>query len=232
MTEQINTTEIDQATAVVIGSKPGIAKIETAAQANEVAAYKGEVARLRKRISDFFRPNIDSAHALHKSLLAQLKQADEGPAAAESYAIGLLNDYAREQARKQREEQDRLDREAREQAAAAARAAAAAARAEGDRQAALNAQREAARIESGKQVVASTVVAVAPKIAGIASVETYSAQCVDMVALMKAIISGKAAAGFVQFDQAFANKLARSLKMEMRVPGIQVNKETSVRGTR
>lgn len=246
MSDTLNTATIEQEVGIVVTAAPTLPVIATPVQANQVSEYLSKVAEVRKKIAAFFRPNIDSAHALHKSLLAQMKTVDDKPAQIEAKCKTLLNAWSQEQERLRRAEQERLDREAREKAMAearkaeeAAREAAAKAKAEGDKAAAAEAARQAAAaakeakaIESGKIPVVSTMTAVAPKVDGVTPVDVWHAECADMKALMKAVISGVAPASMVSFNQSEADKMARATKGTMAIAGIRWIKETTTRRTR
>lgn len=231
MSDQIDTTQIESTVTALVAQAPGYPAISCPVEANEVSAYLVRVAQVRKRVATFFRPNIDAAHALHKSLLAQLKLWDEKPAAIETKCKDLLKAWSMEQERLRRIEQDRLDEEARKQAAEKARQAAIISREQGDRRAAKAAEKEAKGIENGKVGVFSPVIAEREPVLGTTVIETYRAELTDLPALLKAIIAGKAPQTLVGFAQKEANRLARTTKGSMTIPGVKWIKDSTVRRT-
>ena len=234
MTEPVtvDATTIEAEITALQATVPQYPVITTPAQADEVSSALSRISDFKKKISEFFCPNIEKAHSLHKALLAQKKQAEAGPNAAESKCRELLGDWQARQLAAQKAEQDRLDREAREQAAALARDEAARLRAEGDKAAGLAAEREAAKIESGKIAVVSTVIAAPIKVAGITASVTFSATLVDMNALMKAIMTGRAPSNFISFNQSEADRFARNTKGGMPINGVQFTQNNGIRRTR
>lgn len=74
-------------------------------------------------------------------------------------------------------------------------------------------------------------VAVVPKIeapAGVSLRETWRAEVVDFMALVKAVAAGKAPESYLLPNDQLLNQQARSLKDELRLPGVKVFKETGV----
>ncbi len=215
MTAIPNTELIEQSAEATVAMVPPIKAIERAEQAETVAKVMAAIRDTRKQIAEFFRPDIDAAHALHKSLLAKMKEVDAKPAAAEDACRKLLGAWADEQRRKAEAEQLRLDEEARRKAAEAARA-------EGDK-------RLAEKIEAGKVIVASTAVAVQPaQPDGVSTRYVYSAEVVDLMALVKAVAAGKATVQYIAADMAVLNSVMRATKGTAAIPGVAARRETSV----
>ncbi|MFH1731160.1 MAG: hypothetical protein ABIF82_05870 [Planctomycetota bacterium] len=212
----MDTVQIEKECTAIVAALPQITAIGTADQANEVSTARATVKKFRARIAEFFRPDIDAAHALHKSLLAKMKAVDEKPAAAEQALSRLLAGWAEAERARVAEEQRRLDDEARKQAAAEAAK-------EGDKKLAQD-------IKAGKVAVASTVIATSQKVEGIATVDIWSAEVVDLKALCKAIGTGKTPAEYVLPNGPALNSVMRATKGQATIPGVKAVKKTSVRG--
>ena len=68
----------------------------------------------------------------------------------------------------------------------------------------------------------------APKVKGVSMRETWSAEVVDLLKLVKAVAAGTVPLAAVQANGKVLNEQARSLKAELRWPGIKVHRGTSV----
>lgn len=231
--DTVDLTKIEPEVDAIVRAAPQIAAIRTAEQADGVGIFLKKVAEVRKRIAEFFRPNIDAAHKLHRSLLAQMKQVDERPAELEAACRRMLALWTDEQERVRREEQERLDYEARQKAEDEARAAATNARLSGNRAAAKLHAQEAEAIASGNVAVVSTAVnPVRTTVLGVRTQDVYRAELVDLKALVQAVASGRAPITLVAFNQSEADRLARNTKGSLMVPGVRWVKETGIRRTR
>lgn len=201
--------------ASLVQRAPQITAIETAWQADTVAAYRAEVREYRARIEAFFRPDIDAAHALHKSLLAKMKEVDAAPAKADAECVKLLADWTDRERQRIAEQQRKLDDEARARAAAEARE-------DGD-------TRTAKAIETGKLAVVSDVTAApAAKIEGLSTHDVWSAEVVDLAALVKAVVKGDALLSYVLPDMTRLNAVMRATRGKQMIPGVRAVRKTSV----
>lgn len=89
------------------------------------------------------------------------------------------------------------------------------------------------KAEALSQVAETTTAPViksaAPKLAGIATRETWKAEVVDELALVKHIVEERRdLMRLVKIDQALLNAEARHLKDELNLPGVEVKKEASI----
>ncbi len=83
--------------------------------------------------------------------------------------------------------------------------------------------------EEAETVVAPVVTSAAPKIAGLTRRETWKAEVTDKPALVKHIVEARPdLMAIVKIDQSALNGLARSLKDELDLPGVEVLKEASI----
>jgi len=77
-------------------------------------------------------------------------------------------------------------------------------------------------------VVAPVIEREAPKVAGVSTRENWFGECVDLMALVKAIADGKAPLALVQPNDKIIGQQARSLKADFVTPGIRVWSERSL----
>lgn len=171
----------------------------------------------KKRIMDLFRGPLD-----------RLKAAEE----LLRKAMLTFQAAEQEKARKQQEEAERRareEREAAERAAAEAAARAAELAAAGDEEAAAQAAAEA---EEAAEVAALAEVApppapvlATPKAAGVSTRQTWKAEVVDKLELIKAAAADPSLAVYLIPDEKAIGGVARSLKAETRIPGVRVYAE-------
>lgn len=181
----------------------------------------------KARIMDLFRKPqqlLDQAERTLKSALITWQEAERQKAEA-------IRRAQEESARKIREEQERQAREAAE-AAVKAEADAKAAAAAGDAEKAAELQAEAEQQAQAAVVAAETAetlqhmapvaVAAPAKLAGVSTREEWKCECTDLMALVKAVAAGQASIELLSFNQAEANKRAKALRSEFKVPGVRV----------
>lgn len=175
------------------------------------------VKALRQEIADTFDPHIRRAHEAHKALLAEKQEAERPLADAERIVKDGLVAFDREQERQQREaqqrqlaEQRRLEEERRLQEALALEA---------------RGRHEQADAVLEKPIVVPVPVLPArevPKVSGVAFRETYSARCTDLLALVRHVAAHPEHTNLLQVNQAALNSLARSLRQQLQIPGVDV----------
>lgn len=185
-----------------------------------------------KAVNDLFRAPkeyLDKAEAtLKRSLVAYTTEQERLAAAARAQAEA--------EARAERERLAQQEREAQE-AARRAEAEAQAAAAAGDQEAAAKAIQEAQAHTAQAEMVAMTanVMTVAPvveapaKVAGISGRMTYSAEVIDLLALVKAVAAGAAPIECLQADTKFLGAQARAFKKAGQLfPGVVAKEERSI----
>lgn len=180
---------------------------------------------LRNEAEEHHRPMIDAAYKSHKTTLAALKRVDDPLASAETkikLKIGAWDTW---------QEQVRLkaEREAREAAELLAAQQ-------------LEAELEAIEAAGGKPEEVAAVIAEAERVpvfapmaqqtyrpaAGISSRSTWSASVYDMPQLIAWLAHHPQYSSLVKVDQAALNNLARSMQSNLNIPGVRVNKGTTV----
>lgn len=196
------------------------------------------VAAQRKEVAATFNPIIERAHAAHKEALAQKAKFDGPLEQAQRRLAGCIGSYQAEQERIRREAQaeaERLQREAEAKERARLKAE------EEDRILAAAAQAEdAGDAELAEAIVSAPVVVElpppapvivprsVPAVQGIVSRETWKAECVDLMALVKAVAAGTVPLRAIMANDVFLGQQARSLKELCRYPGVRVWSESSV----
>lgn len=202
-----------------------------------VKGLAGEIERERKSLTD-------PLNAVVKRVMDRFRPAADALTKAEGIVKGKLAAYAAELER-QRQEAERIAREAQRKAEEKLRAEAEAARraeddarrkaeearAAGDLAAAKAAEAEASRKaamaekrEEKADVVALAPVAVeaAPEAVGISYRTTYSAEVIDLKALLAGVLAGTVPAEAVMANEKFLGASARALKTAMNWPGVRV----------
>lgn len=158
----------------------------------------------KKRVMDYVRPFTD-ALSNAENLIKQ----------------GLI-EYEEEQERKRRlAEAEAEERRRKEQERLEARAEKAEAAGHVEKADAL-------REQAATAVVAAPVPAAPVKAAGISTRKVYSAECVDIKALAKAVVDGVVAPNAIQADQKFLNQMATALKDNFSMPGCKLIVSTSM----
>jgi len=192
--------------------------IQSNEQATDVAQARQIIQTRIKNIENLLRPNIKKADDLHKGLVAQLKQALVRPLQMQAQANDLLSAWTRAEQERVAAEQRRLDDEERKKQAAQAKA-------DGDKVLAK-------KITEGKVAVASTQVA-APvaKVAGVAMVETWSAEVSDLLTLVKAVAAGKEPLSYLEANTVALNGAARATKGQIQIPGVRMVSKMAPRST-
>lgn len=185
-----------------------------------------------KAVNDLFRAPkeyLDQAETVLKRAITTY-QMEQQRKAAEAKRI------ADEAARVERERLAAIEREQQE-AARRAQEEAQAAAAAGDLEAAQRAQAEAdaaamqatAAALTAQVVTVAPTVQAAPKVSGISTRTTYSAQVTDLMELVKAVAEGKAPIEAIQADTKFLGAQARAFKKAGQLyPGVMAVADTSV----
>ncbi len=93
-------------------------------------------------------------------------------------------------------------------------------------------QQAQATLALARVTTAAPVASAVPKVKGLTTRGTWKAQCIDKMALIKAIADGKASPELVEIAQTELNKRARALGAELVVPGIRVWEEMQLASAR
>lgn len=176
-----------------------------------LVAIKG----LRKEIDNCFSPIIEKAFAAHKEAVAQRRKVEAPLVEAEAILKPAMAAWDTEQERIRREEQRRLEDAARKRAEDEQLAMAAQAERAGDKESAQ------AIIDAPVEVAPVIVPTAAPKLSGVSYRENWSAQVVDIMALIKAVAAGQQPASLLTVNLPALNQMARALKDSLNIPGVK-----------
>lgn len=198
-----------------------------------------DIKALRKKIASVFDPIISKAHAAHAEALEQKKQAEAPLIVAEKYLNTQVTDYKREQDRIRAEEEERLRQQAIKEEMEKRR------KEEDERLAqAAELERVGAHIEAGAIIAEAIMESVRPvepyipppatpkvELNGASIRLTYSAKVTDMKKLIMAVAEGKAPSNCLEANMVVLNGLARSLKKELKIDGVEVVETRSLAAT-
>jgi hypothetical protein len=177
---------------------------------------------LRGEVNQTFDPIIADAHKAHKTACGKKQQADAPLLEAETILKRSMADFNVEQERLRAAEERRLQEEAQ--------------RAEETRRldAAAALEREAVATDSPElayeahELIERPIVAApvqvartVPKVAGISHRENWSARVVSLMALVKFVAAHPEHQNLLQPNTAALNSLARSMKGNLKIDGIQ-----------
>lgn len=207
------TTAIEPVVAEVIQARPAFLTITKPEEAALTGEYLTQIRAVRARIKAFFKPDIDKAHALHKSLIAKMKTVDDAPAKVEMACRGMLGNWQEREELRQAEEQKKLDDAARAKALKAARES----KDKETHQAVLN--REI-------PVVSTQAAAPVQKVAGFSSREYWTAEVDHFMSLVKAAASGACPLTYLQANTSALNATVRAARGQIRIPGVRAVKRT------
>ena len=196
-----------QANAMTVTSEP---------EFQAAAVYVQGLKAYQKELDSTFDEAIAAAHASHKAIVAAKKKHYEPIAQAETVVKAKLITFQQEMERKQREEQRRLEEEARKRAEDEILAEAHAAERSGDKSAAE------AILASPVAPLAVVAPKLTPTVSGASFRDSYGAEVVDLMALVKAVAVGKVPLGAIEANLTFINANARIHKATLNYPGVKV----------
>lgn len=183
---------------------------------------------LRKEIADTFGPIVRSAHEAHKKAKDAEKKADAPLVEAESILKRSMADYHDRRQREIEAETRRLEAEARRREEEQRLAEAVALEAAGEAEAA-----EATLDAEPPLVAVAPPPPPPPKAAGVAMRETWSAEVVDVLALVKAVAAGEQPLSLILPNEKALDAMARALKADLAIPGVRAKRTLGVAaGTR
>jgi hypothetical protein len=204
MTDQIQTIEPE--VVELVSRKPSFAVITKPEESEITAKYLTDIQQIRKRIAEFFKPDIEKAHQLHKSLIAKMNQVDAEPARIEMICRQMLSDWQDRERKRIQEEQRRLDEEAKKKAIKEAQK-------DGD-------EKLAKAIETGKVAIAAEK---NPEPifnpAGVSMREYWWAEVVD---------ANKIPRQYLVPDMTALNAVMRATKGQAKIPGVRAIRETGI----
>lgn len=177
---------------------------------------------LRTRIGETFDPHIKRAHESHRALLREKQDAEAPLLEAESLIKRTLSDYQVEQERIRREEERRQQEEARK--AEEARRLEEAASLEREAQATDDAallDEAMAMLDAPMAPMPISLPRATPKVSGIVHRENWSARVTSLIALVRFVAAHPEHVNLLTANQTALNGLARSMKQNLKVDGVQ-----------
>lgn len=194
--------------------------IKTQDDYDKMSVFLVGVKKLIKKVGEAFDPVVEAAHKSWKVAVAQRKEQLDPLEQAERIVKSRGVEFLVEQERIRAEE----ERKARAEAEAAERKRKAELEAQAQRHEANgNIAKAEERREMAEQVFVAPrpVVAGAIKAEGQSLKEVWSAEVVDLAALVKAVAEGRAPITLVMADQTALNKQAKATKDAFPIPGVR-----------
>jgi hypothetical protein len=172
---------------------------------NQRKLMTGPLDQSKKAIMEFFRTPMEKLEA------------------AKGYLNGIMTKWVRIKRAEEEEERRKLEAEAKKQAEENQLAAAMDAESAGEPEMAQ------AILDEKPYVPPVKVATEIPKIKGSYVRETWTAEGLDLIVTVKAIIEGRAPLQAVKYDEVWLNAQARSYKEKLSIPGVKsVVKETQI----
>jgi chromosome segregation ATPase len=187
---------------------------EAKRKADEKAAAERKAADDKRRAEEEERRKAAQAEA-------DRKKAEREAAEAKARGDREAAEKAEREAREARERQAAADRAA---SAAAASATKLETRAEQTEQ--RGAERAELLHQQAASVVAPTVQVDVPKVKGLNARQEWKHRGVDLMALVKAVYEGRQPLAYLDFNHPTLAGMAKALKKQMNVPGVEVYPET------
>lgn len=208
--------QAQQEIAPVVGNAQMVADaIKDSDSYHKAAQYLQMIKSSRKRVAEILDPFVQAAHGAWKRAVAERNKYDEPLNAAEDIVKpAMATWWTAEQARIQAE-QRRLEAEARKREEEQRLAEAVHAEENGD-------QNAAEAILDKPMNVAPVVLPQAPRPGGISMRDEWKFEVNNLMELAKAVVAGKIPITAIQANEKFLGQQARSLKGEMKYPGVRV----------
>src|SRR3990167_2425142 len=190
-------------------------KIAVKSQSNydQASSFLRGVKELQDSVKRTFRPIIEAAYKTHRNAVAEEKKHLEPLEKAENLIKGKMLDWMREQERIRRESEAKLQAEAdkkRQELLAKAEVARANSK-----------EAKADRYEEKATNIIAPQLAPTIDTCGAGIRKYWSAEVVDLMALVKAISEGKVPLMAVEANMPFLNKQAAALKETLSYPGVR-----------
>jgi hypothetical protein len=187
----------------------------------DLATEKSAICAARiKTIEGYYNPRIKQADELHKGLIADRKQLSAPWAAMKAILDGRTTAWysaEKEKAEDEKRKAEAIQRQIAEDAALKT----------------AQALQDAGLQSAAEEVLAAPVVIAKVEVEGPAKAEgvyyqdRFSAECVDLMALVKSVAEGKTPICYLKADDVTLNGWARSTKGTEAMPGINVVKTTT-----
>lgn len=177
---------------------------------------------LRDRIAETFDPHIKRAHDAHKALVKEKRDAEDPLVEAETIIKRALGAYNAEQERLRQAEQQRLQALAQKEEEDRRIAAAAALETEGNATGNQDLLYEAMELVEQPVVAAPVYVPPStPKVSGISHRDNWSARVTSVSSLIKFVAAHPEHQNLLLPNQTALNAMARAMKANMKIDGVQ-----------
>jgi hypothetical protein len=188
----------------------------------EIAAlYLQSIKAARKRVAEILDPFVTATHAAWKKAVAERNKYDDPLNKAEDIVKPAMARWWTEEQERQAAERRRLESEARKREEERLLAEA--------EQHAQNGDHAAADAVLEEPVnVAPPIIPATPQTKGISMREEWKCEVSNLMELVKAIAAGKVPLGAIKANDVFLGQQARSLKAEMKYPGVRVWSQKNV----
>lgn len=239
MNESINQVEIVKQEVLPIPEQAKMIVVKDQGSLRLANDFFLTIKALRKKISDTFDPIISKAYAAHQEAIKQKKGIELPLIVAENYLNLQITDYKRGQDRLRAEEEEknrleaiRIEAEKRQKEENERLAQATILEASGAHEEAESLINEAIE-EKEKPIEPYIPPPATPKIElnGATMKMYYSAKVINLEKLIKAVAEGKAPVNSLEPNMTVLNGLARSLKKEMKLDGVELIITTSMAAT-
>ncbi len=221
--DQAAIDELEQVTPLVVSEARAIVITNDAELEQANVFLRTRCKAMREQIAGSFGRIKAKAHEAYKEALGQFSRFDSPWAEAEEIVKEAIARYSREQ------------REAAERRLLQQRQAAQALAEQERLERAVHLESQGRQAEALALLDRPAPVAVVaasrpvPKLAGTSIAETWKGQVTDFAALVAAAAADPQYLGLLQPNQVAINQLAKALKRELRVPGVQAVPSDSVR---
>ena len=217
----MNTQELETR-ALSIPERAKTTTITTAAEYIAAGELLKTIKGLSAEIDETFDPIIKAAHTAHKEAITQKNKVAAPLLEAEAILKPRIAGYLREEETKRRNEELRLQKEAEDRAKEEQLANAVILDDIGE-------TAMANRVLQEEIYVPPVVLpSAAPKVSGISMRETWSAQVVDLMTLVKAVAAGIAPIQCLQANTVFLGQQARSMKSALSYPGVRAVPDSNI----
>lgn len=207
-------------------------QVSDAATYTAAAETLQAIKALRGRIAETFDPHIKRAHEAHRALCREKNDAEAPLLEAETIIKRTLADYNAEQERLRREEERRLQEIARQEEEARRLEAAAALEREAVATDSPELLYEAIQtLETPQPVAPVALPKTTPKVSGIVHRESWSARVISPIALIRFVAQHPEHINLLTPNQTALNALARSMKQNLKIDGVQAVNTPTVAST-
>jgi hypothetical protein len=215
-----DTKEVDSRALSLLEQAQG-AEINTREDLDYWSGFLKDLKAIQADIDSTFDPVVKSAHAAWKTAVDAKKKHSVPVEEAERVVKGRIGGYLQAEDARIRKERVEAEAVAKKQAEDARIAQAEALMKAGRKQ-------EAERALSAPVMAAVPPPVAAPKVDGISTRQSWRAEVVDVIALVRYVAANPEWVGLLKVDQTALNQLARAQKENLKLPGVVARTESGV----